>query len=98
MRLTDRLQPVDAAGDATGAVMAAHVGTTAAGYDSNTGPDGPVLFLVEQLRALVRPDSRAVNGQLYRWRDSTYRQAGHPIVRRRGGRDHHYTLTLERID
>lgn len=97
MRLTDRLQPLDAAGEHLGDPLRAHVGTSAAKLEPAASQTFPVMLLSEEIRALIRPHPHAAPGALWEWRGQRYRQPTSPIVRRRNGRDHHYTLRLEAI-
>lgn len=92
MRLDDSLDILDAAGAVVGMVDA-HVGTVATMVTSEVG--APVV-VAERLTALVEPDSRHKAGTIYKWRGESYTAPAQPVVRRRGGEDHHYTLTLER--
>lgn len=80
----------------------AHVSTqdTASGEQRHPGgqlsPESHIMFLVDQrIRAIIRPPARdvALNEQ-FRWRNRTY-VVSQLAYRRRGGRDHHVTLTLE---
>jgi hypothetical protein len=57
--------------------------------------EGTRLFfgVEDTLLAIVEPGNYSVDERI-RWRGRTY-EIGHVAVRRRGGEDHHVTLTLE---
>lgn len=57
---------------------------------------GGVEVQPEQLRAIFKPTELATKGRKYRWRGEVYSQPEPPFIRRRGNKDHHYTITLQR--
>lgn len=98
MKLPDRIQPLDADHQPVGDPLPAHVGTTSAGTEDVPTGTGQIVRLVEELRALVRPTELATPGRFWEWRGTVYKQAAAPLVRRRGGRDHHFTIRLEVVE
>lgn len=92
MRLTDRIELITETGSVE-AELRAQVGTT--GLAEITTATGQYV-LEEKLRAIIPPDDRATPGRRWRWRGDDYTQYEAPKVRRKNGRDHHYTITLER--
>lgn len=98
MRLTDRLQIVDAATDSVLWDRRAYVGHQSAVVVDPAGQETPTLLTVDELRALIDPlpelDREA---HRVRWRGDLYTVKDAPLVRRKGQQDHHYTLTLVRV-
>lgn len=92
MILRDKITALDAGGNAV-ATLAAHVGTTDQAVI--TGNSTGVEVTRGRLKAMVRPTDYAATGARWRWRGVDYQQTEPATVRRRGGRDHHYTLALE---
>lgn len=71
----------------------AHVG--AASYAILNGK-GNSLATQDKVQAIIDPISGLKNLQTVRWRGDDYLIDGLPLVRRRGPRDHHMTLTIRR--
>lgn len=97
MILKDKLEVLQGATDEVVDTLAAQVGHTAAGrnWERTSGDRDYVEIITEELRAVIKPTTRAQDKQRYRWRGDTYTQNGPAKVRRRGGKDHHMTITLE---
>lgn len=53
------------------------------------------ISVVDTLQLIIKPHFLATNGMIYRWRGAKY-TGKTPTVRRRRGRDHHYTIELTR--
>lgn len=94
MQLGDKLE-VLGDGEQVIATIRAQVGMTAIPTMKHE-PTGGVTLEPEQLRALIRPTRYATTGRRYRWRGEVYKQPEEPFIRRRGDRDHHYTIKLEK--
>lgn len=97
MKLSDWLQPLGTERQPVGPPIRCHVGYTRSGTETRAAGSGEVRYLVEELRALIRPHPHAVYGSRWQWRGDTYVLDTAPLVRRRNGRDHHYTLQLRAI-
>lgn len=96
MQLNDRIELLGP-DDVPIKVLRAHVGMSKV-TQVNRLQDGGFELEPETLRAIVLPDPQIVIGRRYRWRGDIYVSNEHPLVRRRGARDNHFTVKLERID
>lgn len=91
MRLRDKITR-----SRDGAELRAHVGNRSMASAQQDGGNGtPVWWdLTESLVAIVEPKGTWTPAETLSWRGRTY-QVTQVAIRRRGGKDHHYTLTLE---
>lgn len=94
MRLKDSIDVLDGAG-AVIETLACHISMdkTQAEIDTDLGSQ---LVLTEIMSVILKPTEYATPGRRWRWRDRDYIQRADPRVRRRNGRDHHYTIELTR--
>lgn len=78
------------------AVLRAHVGNRSMVSALQEGPGTLPAYwdLTESLVAIVEPKGTWTPAETLSWRGRTYRVT-QVAVRRRAGKDHHYTLTLE---
>lgn len=81
-------------GATVAAVLPAHVG-----HSSVMAADEPgaAVQVVEELRAIIEPWPWDHTTHRARWRGVEYRDDGPPMVRRKRGRDHHFTIRLKRV-
>lgn len=91
--LRDKLERVNAAGDVLETVrarvnMVEKSGSTMTLYGGQTWS--------EELRAIIPPNDNATDSTRWRWRGVVYHQEKDAIVSRRGGKDHHMSITLQR--
>lgn len=95
-QLRDRLEILDEEGN-TLQTVPAQVGMNRVPKmrpgDAGTGEQ--ILYVAEEIRAIIAPNHLATLGRSYRWRGEIYNAPTRPIVRRRGAQDHHFTITLE---
>lgn len=97
MILTDKLEVLSGDGSEVLETLRAQVGHTTAGrsWERPPGERDALEIITEELRAIIPPSAYATDKQRFAWRGETYTQNGPPKVRRRNGKDHHYTITLE---
>lgn len=76
--------------------LAAYVGHSKSDADWEKLGNDFIWVLDEKLRVIVKPNDLSHDKTRYSWHGGTYKQVGEPKIRRRKGRDHHYTLILER--
>lgn len=93
MRLRDKVEVLDGDGR-TITTLRCEVSTkkSEAVYEENLSQ----LVLVETTTMIVKPTDYATEGRLWRWRGGEYVSPAKPVVHRKAGRDHHFTVTLER--
>jgi hypothetical protein len=89
--LRDSIEVLDDNGN-TIATLSCHVSVerTEATFSAEFGQ----ILLSEELALMVKPTAYATPNRLWRWRGKVYRSDGEPKVRRRRGRDHHYTIRI----
>lgn len=90
MRLTDRVEILDPAGQTLGEFKAQ------VGYSSKlaSSADIGLVYVEEKLTVIVKPVPAIENGGFVRWRGKTYPYDGRVKIHRKNGRDHHFTITL----
>lgn len=95
MILRDSIDVLDGATMDKVATLRAQVGHSRVGENWEKPGRDYVMVTTEELRAIIGPTTYAVDNQRYLWRGQTYTQTGPAKVRRKAGRDHHMTITLE---
>lgn len=94
MRLHDKIEVLDNNGNVI-AELPCHISMDK--VEAQWNQDMQQNILVEIVSLIIRPTDYATPGRRWRWRDRLYMQAADPRVRRRKGKDHHYTVELNRI-
>lgn len=91
MRLDDEISPIGKDGLPLEPIPC-HIGqgTTQAVLDNG------VMVMSEELNALMEPTNYATTGRQWLWRGVRYVSPEPPVVRRRHGKDHHYTVKMVR--
>lgn len=94
MRLHDSIEVLDAQGNVV-SELPCHISMdkTQAEIDLDIGQQ---YVLTEIMSVILLPTEYATPGRRWRWRERDYIQRADPRVRRRKGKDHHYTIELTR--
>lgn len=95
MILRDTLEVLQGATPTVVKTLPAQVGHSRTGEGWEKPGRDYVMITTEELRAIIPPYAGAVDNARYLWRGDTYKQVGPAKVRRKAGRDHHYTIVLE---
>lgn len=94
MRLRDLIEVLDTEGNAV-ETLACQISMdkTEAEIDTDLGRQ---YVLTEIMTVILKPTDYATAGRRWQWRDREYVQRADARVRRRNGKDHHYTIELTR--
>jgi hypothetical protein len=93
VRLDDVIYPLNSDGEpATEIECMAGQGTSQANFEPEFGQ----VILTEELHVLMEPTVYATPGRRWQWRGENYVSPEPPIIRRKRGEDHHYTVKMTR--
>lgn len=95
MRLRDTIQVLDSGG-AVVDTLQCQITMDKTQAELTTEQGVTQVVLTEIMSVILKPSPYASAGRRWRWRDREYVQRADPRVRRRNGRDHHYTIELIR--
>lgn len=94
MRLKDSIDVLSDSGDVL-ETLSCHISMDKTQAEMGTDY-GAQYILTEIMSVILKPTEYATPGRRWRWRDRDYIQRADPRVRRRNGKDHHYTIELTR--
>lgn len=100
MKFLDKVELIDTTNAVPPEVLPAHVGASRQFNAKENGDWGLVTELraLMPVREIVPGISATVQGRWrFRWRGYDYYTVTQPMVRRRGGQDHHMAVTLVRF-